>query len=197
MCRRLASSSATRPRSCEQRNRLRICRLTATAGRKPQENNQRLVQAIDYIGLQLPDPSAYLATRHGRDLVDQKMADFSQPISCTWSNGQAHQRGVCFKCREDANGDRSRVAKTIALDDHRGPRLSGVSGAGDRPNLAASHSFQRSAEIASINAWSSASCGLFAIASDCRRASAINSGESTSGTQIWIGRNPWRRSSAR
>ena len=39
----------------------------------------------------------------------------------------------------------------------------------------------------------SASSGLCATSRLCRRASAANSGECTSGTQIWIGRIPWAR----
>jgi len=44
-----------------------------------------------------------------------------------------------------------------------------------------------------MKAWISASSGLCATNSDCRRASAANSGACTSGTQIWIGRIPWAR----
>ena len=49
----------------------------------------------------------------------------------------------------------------------------------------------------STKAWSSRACGLAATASDCRRASARNAGDRTSGTQIWIGRKPCARSRSR
>jgi hypothetical protein len=41
--------------------------------------------------------------------------------------------------------------------------------------------------------WISASSSLALANRHCRRASATNSGECTSGTQIWIGRIPWAR----
>ena len=48
-----------------------------------------------------------------------------------------------------------------------------------------------------MKVWISASSGLCATNNDCRRASAANSGECTSGTQIWIGRIPWARRRSR
>jgi len=44
-----------------------------------------------------------------------------------------------------------------------------------------------------MKAWSSFSCGLLAIARDCRRASAAKSGDVTSGTQISAGPKSCRR----
>src|SRR5713226_5557337 len=48
-----------------------------------------------------------------------------------------------------------------------------------------------------MNAWSSVACRLLETASDWRCAAAANAGERTSGTQIWMGRNPWRRRRSR
>lgn len=48
-----------------------------------------------------------------------------------------------------------------------------------------------------MKAWSSRAKALAATACDWRCASAANSDERTSGTQIWIGRMPWARSRAR
>ena len=48
-----------------------------------------------------------------------------------------------------------------------------------------------------MKARSSFSCGLFATARDCRPASAANSGDVKSGTQISKGSKPCRRSRSR
>ena len=49
----------------------------------------------------------------------------------------------------------------------------------------------------SMNSWSLRASSLRAAKLDCRWASALNSLDRTSGTQIWMGRNPWRRSRSR
>jgi hypothetical protein len=48
-----------------------------------------------------------------------------------------------------------------------------------------------------VKYWSSLSCSLWAMTGDCRWASAVNAGERTWGTQIWIGLSPCRRNRSR
>lgn len=145
-----------------------------------------------------------VAARHGGHLVDHQKAWPVQAVMLGRFDEYAYQGSFDSVGRYWANGNRGGSIETIILDDHDGSRLPGVRASGrSSVNVASLHpggvtsSVAQSHEMASTNAWSSASPSLAATAADWRCASATNSGARTSGTQIWTGRRPWRRNRSR
>jgi len=155
-----------------------------------------VVQLADDLGLELPDPGSNPGPWQRRDAINHQLARLAQTVLCRGNDRHPEQRRGRWIGRQAADGYGLCRFEAIILDDHGGPWFANLGAtAGYRPDFSPFHSSKKS-EMASMNAWSSSACGLLATASDWRRASAMNSGESTSGTQIWIGRNPRRRSSA-
>src|SRR5439155_14158241 len=138
-----------------------------------------------------------LTAGDGCDLVDHKVGRGIETIFRRRVDWQAKQRCFGRIGGRATYRDRIRRIEAIVLDDDHRARLAGIARpAGSGPHFAPAHRSE-SSEIASMNAWSSAACGLAATAADWRCASAAKSGERVSGTQIWIGRNPCRRSRSR
>ena len=172
------------------------CCLQGSAS-QAQKHQQRAVEPQEVVIGQVADPFAETAALHGGDLVDHQAAGVAEPVFGRWLHQEAQDRGLNRFTGQWTHRDRERFREAVVLNDHGWPGLAGVARTtGDGPDFTAPHWLYSSSGHSvteSMKAWMSASSGLALASRLCRLASAANSGECTSGTQIWIGRIPWAR----
>jgi hypothetical protein len=151
---------------------------------KPEKYKECAVEADEICIGETPEMVAHVRPRHRRDLVDHDLAWLLDPGGRRpYSDpGQRCVEGI--GCQQ-TDRDRGSCIEAIVLNDDDGSRLAGIgTSCSSDADVASPHSVVQSTEMASTNAWSSASCSLAAMAADWRWASATNSGARTSGTQI-------------
>jgi len=124
---------------------------------KSEEHDDGAVQPDHVLTGQPPDPFSELGSPNGGDLVDHETADVVQPVLEAGLYDQTEERRLGGMGGEGTDGHRVGRVEAVVLDDDRRPGLAGIPRSGCRgPDLAAGHS--SSAEMASMNSWSSRAC---------------------------------------
>lgn len=142
---------------------------------EPEEYEKCAIEP-DEIGIgQATEMIAYICPRHRDDLVDHDLAWLLDPGYRRRLDSDPGQRRLDRTGRQRTDRNRSRRIKPIVLNNDDRSWLTGIgTPRSSDVNIAAPHSadspsaVSQSTEIASTNAWSSASCSLAAMAADWR-----------------------------
>ena len=142
--------------------------------RQTEEHNKGTVDAHEVGCRQSAEALTQVGPRHRRDLVDHHLTGLVEAGDGRRIDINSSQRSLDRITREGADGNRSSGVETVVLHNDNRTRLARIGAAGSgRVDIASSHADSdafafvfHSVEIASTNAWSSASRSLAAMAAD-------------------------------